>query len=226
MVRPAGQSPRAQGASPPQPQRSKSREEAPSAKNTGNQGNPGKPVEVRTQQRPSGAPQGGLDPKTSFEVTQGRQRPKPQGSSPEPGGNTRLAAEQPGNTGNTGKKGGPSPNAGAGGPINEDEINKAAGGDAEIAAGLTKMSQDPEGAKALRDALDKGTTFKQGNIEGNAVGLTEYASGQPPHITLERLDIDVIAHEVFHAAYQDMDHEQVYEAGRQVARNLGEKPIT
>lgn len=221
MVRPAGQGPRAQGANPPQ--RSKSREEAPSAKNTGNQGNPGKPVEVRTQQRSSGAPQGGLDPKTNFEVTQGRQRPKPQGSSSEPGGNTRLAAEQPGNTG---KKGGPSPNSGAGGPISEDEINKATGGDAEIAAGLTKMSQDPEGAKALRDALDKGTTFKQGEIEGNAVGLTEYATGQAPHITLERLNIDVIAHEVFHAAYQDMDHEQVYEAGRQVARNLGEKPIT
>lgn len=89
-----------------------------------------------------------------------------------------------------------------------------------------KIAQDPEGAKALRDALDKGTTFKRGQLDGNVVGLTEYGSGRPPVITLEDpSSVDTAAHEIAHAAYQGMPHDEVYDFGHRIANNLGEPAV-
>lgn len=206
MVRPlssGGRPPGAQFSRREQTPPRESRNENP--ENTRNAGRPGGD---RPTRREFGPPQGGLDPKANFEVTQG------------------LRNRDTGNTGNSGTANNSSTPSGNSGPISAEEISQAAGGDAEIEEKLNQMAQDPEGAEALRVALDKGTTFKRGELEGNTAGLTTYRSGQPPEITLESMNIDVVAHEVFHAAYEDMDHDEVYEAGRRVARNLGETPIT
>jgi hypothetical protein len=106
--------------------------------------------------------------------------------------------------------------------IDEQQLLEAAGGDRQIVETLKKVAQDPEGAKALKTALEKGTTFKRGGLEGDTVGLTEYRSNGPV-ITLENpSDVDTAAHELAHAAYPDMAHDQVYEFGHRIARNLGE----
>lgn len=112
------------------------------------------------------------------------------------------------------------------GDISMERLNKATNGIQQIIQALLKIAEDPQGAKALSIALDKGTTFKMGQLDGNTAGITAFATGQPPAITLERLETDVVAHEIAHAAYPDMSHEAVYEFGRQVARALGETPIT
>ncbi len=113
---------------------------------------------------------------------------------------------------------------GPAGPISQEELERAAGGNQQIVATLQKVAQDPEGAKALRTALDKGTTFKSGQLAGNVVGLTESGGGRNPVVTLEDpSSVDTAAHEIAHAAYPDMPHEQVYMFGHQVAQNLGER---
>jgi hypothetical protein len=89
--------------------------------------------------------------------------------------------------------------------IDEQQLLEAAGGDRQIV-----------------ETLEKGTTFKRGGLEGDTVGLTEYRSNGPV-ITLENpSDVDTAAHELAHAAYPDMAHDQVYEFGHRIARNLGE----
>lgn len=112
---------------------------------------------------------------------------------------------------------------GQAGQVSDQELQQAAGGNQQIIATLKKVSSDPEGAKALRKALDNGTTFKAGNLAGDVVGLTEFKGGNGPVITLENPDsVDTAAHELAHAAFPDMDHKLVYEFGHQVAGNLGE----
>lgn len=152
-------------------------------------------------------PQGGLDPRSTFDVSQGLLRNV---------GNTGgLVAPFPGisiPTGNTGE-------------IGAAEVNLATGGDPVITETLLKVAQDPDGASALRIALNSGTTFQRGQLEGNVVGLTEFGPG-PPVITLEDpTSVDTAAHEIAHAAFPEMDHDLVYEFGHQVARNLGEPTI-
>ena len=120
---------------------------------------------------------------------------------------------------NAGIQGTPAP-----GPIDEQKLLQAAGGDQQIVATLKKIAQDPEGAKALQIAMDKGTTFKRGELAGNVVGLTETGGGQGPRITLEDpTNVDTAAHELAHAAFPDMDHKLVYQFGHDVAARLGEK---
>lgn len=104
--------------------------------------------------------------------------------------------------------------------VTDEEIAAAAGGDPEIIALLKQLDQDPEGHKALRLALDKGTTFKRGELAGNVVGLTESGGGRGPVITLESMSIDTIAHETAHAAYPDMSHAEVYRFGHRVEDRL------
>ncbi|MCE3235603.1 MAG: hypothetical protein K0Q50_1783 [Vampirovibrio sp.] len=174
----------------------------------GGAGQPGAPQDI---------PQGGLDPRTNFIVTQrfrGRRGPNP-GDQP---GQNPPGAVNPGQPNN--------PAGNASGEISADRLNQAAGGNQRIVQSLQRVAQNPEGARALSIALSKGTTFTTGQLEGNTAGITSFATGRPPAITLERLETDVVAHEVAHAAFPNMDHEAVYEFGRQVARSLGETPIT
>ena len=179
------------------------------------------------------SPQGALDPKVNFEVNQGRrgggrfgggQKGGPSGGGRPTGGDKPAGAGAAGGSAPTGGNAPANGNAPTGGnaPI---DMEKAAGGDPEILAALQKVASSPKGSEALQIALDKGTTFHRGELEGNTAGLTTW-SGDSTTITLERLETDVVAHEIFHAAYPDMDHEAVYQAGRDVATSLGEKPIT
>lgn len=141
------------------------------------------------------------------------------------GCNDSLGADQ-GATGGVGADGETITFGGEAGPIAIGELVQAAGGDQEIVATLQKVASDEEGAKALRLALDEGTTFQQGGLEGNVVGLTEYGGGGGPVVTLEDpSSVDTAAHEIAHAASPDMDHELVYEFGHQVATRLGEPTI-
>ena len=105
--------------------------------------------------------------------------------------------------------------------VSDSEIAKAAGGDQKIESLLKKLNTDPEGHKELRLALDKGTTYHEGQLAGNVVGLTEYGGGGGPKITLESMSIDTVAHETAHAAYQDMSHAEVYRLGHRVESRLG-----
>lgn len=115
----------------------------------------------------------------------------------------------------------PAQTAGAGGPITMERLLQAAGGNQQIADTLARLLQDPEAAEALRIALDKGTTFKVGELPGSTVGRAE-RSRNGNVITLEDpTNIDTAAHEVAHIAYPDMPHPEVYEFGHRVARNLG-----
>lgn len=115
--------------------------------------------------------------------------------------------------------------AGATGEVDPQKLQQAAGGDPQLQATLEKIAQDPEGAKALQVALDKGTTFKVGNFPGSKAGETRTGNG-PPQITVEDPNnIDTVAHELAHAAFPDMAHPDVYEFGHRVAENLGAKPI-
>jgi hypothetical protein len=110
---------------------------------------------------------------------------------------------------------------GAAGAVSDAEIAKAAGGDKDIEGVLKKMDGDVEGHNALRKALDKGTTYQKGQLDGNVVGLTETSSNGPPKVTLESLSVDTAAHETAHAAYDGMSHAEVYKFGERVQSRVG-----
>lgn len=156
---------------------------------------------------------GGVDSKTQFLATQGLKGnggpiiKKAEGNVPDDQDENGLTAKQLNTTG---------PAA----AVSDQEIQKAAGGDQEIANLLKKMDTDVEGHKALRLALDKGTTYKRGDLEGNVVGLTVTGGGQGPVITLESMSIDTAAHETAHAAYPDMSHAEVYRFGHRVEQRV------
>jgi hypothetical protein len=110
---------------------------------------------------------------------------------------------------------------GAADVVTDAEIEEAAGGDAEIIALLKEMDTDAEGHKALRLALDKGTTYKQGTLAGNVIGLTRSGGGTDPEITLESMTLDTISHETAHAAYGEaISHAEVYRFGQRVQDRL------
>jgi hypothetical protein len=110
------------------------------------------------------------------------------------------------------------------GPISDAEIDKATGGDAKLSATLKKIATDPEGAKVLRDALNRGTTYKQEEQEPGRGGVTVLSSGSAPKISIAPSGVNnlsILAHESAHAAYPDMDHTDVYNLGYRVSDNLG-----
>lgn len=166
-------------------------------------------------------PQGGLESRTSFIVMQ-RFRGRRGGG----GENTEAPPTQAAPQGRNIPSDDQIPNITGSGDISTERLSRATGGNQQIMQVLQRIAEDPQGARALSIALDKGTTFKMGQLDGNTAGITAFATGQPPAITLEKLETDVVAHEIAHAAYPDMAHEAVYEFGRQVARALGETPIT
>jgi hypothetical protein len=120
------------------------------------------------------------------------------------------------------------PSSGKTGPITDEEINKATHGDKELSATLKKASQDPKGAQVLRDALNKGTTYRQSKLSDPTVGLTTESSDKPPDVQIDpsvKNSVDTITHESAHAAYPDMPHNEVYNIGHQVAKDLGQPTV-
>lgn len=112
------------------------------------------------------------------------------------------------------------------GKYTHEDFLKAAGGDEEIAATMDKIYQHPEGRKAIDKALDKGVTLKKGSLPGAEAGVTKYGGGSAPAITVENASVDVVAHELLHAAYQDdINHQTVYNTAHRIATDLGE-PVT
>jgi hypothetical protein len=108
--------------------------------------------------------------------------------------------------------------------VTDAEILQATKGDQKLAATLRKVVTDPEGAKVVRDALDRGTTYVQKQMQGSVAGLTHLSSGSAPFIEIDpeaSSNLSVLAHESAHAAYPDMDHTDVYNIGYRVSDNLG-----
>jgi hypothetical protein len=172
---------------------------------------------------------GGIDSKTQFQVTQNLKKdsghaPASQPPSPSPAGKpeqSAAAGKIPDSEDENGLTAKQLNTTGPAGAVSVDEIKKASNNDPEITGLLQKLDQDAEGHKALRLALDKGTTYKKGQLDGNVVGLTRYGGNSGPQITLESLSLDTAAHETAHAAYQDMSHAEVYRFGRRVEERLG-----
>jgi len=110
------------------------------------------------------------------------------------------------------------------GPITDAEIDKATNNDEQLSATLKKIATDPEGAKVLRDALNRGTTYKQEEQEPGRGGVTTISSDSAPKISIAPSgvnNISILAHESAHAAYPDMDHTDVYNLGYKISDNLG-----
>jgi hypothetical protein len=110
--------------------------------------------------------------------------------------------------------------------VSDADIQKATGGNQALAATLKKVASDPEGAKVLRDALNKGTTYTIKPLDGGTAGLTHLASNKAPYVEIDDNatgNISVLAHESAHAAYPDMDHTDVYNLGYRISDNLGVK---
>jgi len=115
-------------------------------------------------------------------------------------------------------------NNGGSNSISDEEINKATNGDPTLTATLKKIASNPDGAKLLRDALNKGVTYSIGDIGGEFSGAAGVTSGSTVKMGSKDFasTVSYVAHETAHAAYPEMDHQSIYETGYKIAKSLGE----